>query len=155
MWNFSCSESTIFNCYFSCTFSSKCTCFSQLQDGLLRFSNSLRLNLQKPLPSSVQIPSTVHISCMPRRWVFLFSFLNLHYCSSFKAIDSNTGCFRTYLRAAAPEGGRIFYIRAMNRKYGCNGTFNWWDTIQGFILFIFLFTICFIMIFVNQNELKI
>lgn len=55
---------------------------------------------------------------------FLFSFLNLHYCSSFKAIDSNAGCFRTYLRAAAPEGGRIFYIRAMNRKYGCNGTFN-------------------------------
>ncbi|KAK5857158.1 hypothetical protein PBY51_010420 [Eleginops maclovinus] len=62
-----------------------------MQNGLVMFSNSLHLNLKKHLPTGGQTPSTVRISCIPKR-----SYTNLFDSTAF------------------PETGKNFNIKAMN-----------------------------------------
>lgn len=42
----------------------------QVQNGLETFTNTIYLNLKKPLPNWWQTPSPVHISCTPKRCIY-------------------------------------------------------------------------------------
>ncbi|XP_059209406.1 zona pellucida protein C [Centropristis striata] len=64
------------------------------QNGLLMFTNSLHLNLKKPLPNWWQTLPTVHISCIPKK-----SYLNYYDSSTF------------------PENSKTFNIKAMNPSW--------------------------------------
>ncbi|XP_044023878.1 zona pellucida protein C [Siniperca chuatsi] len=64
-----------------------------MQKGLEMFTNSLHLNLKKPPTTWWQTPSTVHVSCIPKR-----SYYNPNF----------------FVSTAIPEKGKIFNIKAMN-----------------------------------------
>ncbi|KAL3048975.1 hypothetical protein OYC64_008452 [Pagothenia borchgrevinki] len=72
-----------------------------MQNGLVMFSNSLHLNLKKPLQTGWQTPSAVHISCMPKR-----SYPNFFDSTPF------------------PETGKTFNIKAMNPTWTGNAENN-------------------------------
>ncbi|XP_040916933.1 zona pellucida protein C [Toxotes jaculatrix] len=67
-----------------------------LQNGLMMFTNTLHLNLKKPLPNWWHTPSTVHISCIPKR-----------------SYD-NPGFFDSM---APSENSKSFDIKAMNSSW--------------------------------------
>ncbi|XP_034713618.1 zona pellucida protein C isoform X2 [Etheostoma cragini] len=72
-----------------------------IENGLVMFTNSLHLNLNKPPPTWWQTPSTVHISCIPKR----------SYSSVFAL-------------KAFPENGHIFNIKAMNPSWTSSAESN-------------------------------
>ncbi|XP_032356181.1 zona pellucida protein C isoform X2 [Etheostoma spectabile] len=72
-----------------------------IENGLVMFTNSLHLNLNKPPPTWWQTPSTVHISCIPKRSY-----------SSILALK------------AFPENGQIFNIKAMNPSWTSSAESN-------------------------------
>ncbi|CAK6968036.1 zona pellucida protein C [Scomber scombrus] len=72
----------------------KCGTTHTMQNGIDVYSNSLHLNLQKPLSTQRLIPHTVDISCMTKR--------------------SNSNFF---VPPALPDKGRSFNIKAMNPSW--------------------------------------
>ncbi|XP_042356330.1 zona pellucida protein C isoform X2 [Plectropomus leopardus] len=74
----------------------ECGTTSQMQKGLVRFTNTLHLNLKKMPSTWWPTPSTVHISCTPKR-----SYDNLNY----------------FVSMTFPENGNTFTIKAMNPSW--------------------------------------
>nr|XP_046268476.1 zona pellucida protein C [Scatophagus argus] len=73
-----------------------------MQSGLEMFTNSLYLNLKNPPPNWWPMPSTVHISCMPKR-----SYASTKFASM-----------------AQPESGETFNIKAMNPSWSSTAESN-------------------------------
>ncbi|XP_073340155.1 zona pellucida protein C [Pagrus major] len=74
-----------------------------MQNGLAMFTNTLYLNLKKPPPTWWQTPSTVHISCTPKR----------------SYADPNF-----FVSAAFSENGKPFNIKAMNSSWSSTAESN-------------------------------
>ncbi|GLD56235.1 zona pellucida sperm-binding protein 3-like protein [Lates japonicus] len=74
----------------------ECGTAQEMLNGLKMFTNTLHLNLKKPPPNWWQTPSTVHVSCFPKR-----------------SYD-NPGFFDSM---APSESGKGFNIKAMNPSW--------------------------------------